>query len=263
MLDESLRRLQMSYVDILYIHDVSSRDDVLDEEYLAGLKAAKESGKARHIGLSTHKNEPEVVLAAAEGGVMDVVLTSLNFKQEHQVELRKAIREAAESGVGIIAMKTMAGGFFDRAKSRPVNCRAALKWVLQNPHVTTTIPGIKTFDQLADNVSVNEDPTLTDQERSDLTIGAGEPGLYCSGCGDCVGSCRNSLPIPDLMRAYMYTYGYGDPGLGKEVIDGLALRPSPCGDCAICSSACVKGFAIRERITDVMRLREVPQEFLA
>jgi predicted aldo/keto reductase-like oxidoreductase len=236
---------------------------VLSEEYLAGLKAAKESGKAKHIGFSTHMNEPEAIRAAAESGVHEVVLTAYNFKQEHASELKKAIAEAAAAGIGIVAMKTMAGGFFDRDKTKPVNCRAALKWVLQNPNVTTAIPGIKTFDQLADNARVNEDVTLTDEERSSLMIGALEPGLYCDGCSECAGSCRLSLPIPEMMRAYMYTYGYGDSALAKAVVDDLCLPASPCANCETCSSMCVKGFDLRGRIEDVIRLQNVPQEFLA
>ena len=100
----------MKYVDILYVHGPSSAAEVLSPATLDALTSAKESGKARHVGVSTHKNEPEVIRAAAGSGVYDVVLTSINFKQDHFSELSKAIGEAAAAGVGIIAMKTMAGG---------------------------------------------------------------------------------------------------------------------------------------------------------
>ncbi len=50
-------------------------------------------------------------------------------------------------------MKTMAGGgFLDKEKTKPINSTAALKWVLSNPDVTTTIPGMTDFDQLDLNV---------------------------------------------------------------------------------------------------------------
>ena len=38
-------------------------------------------------------------------------------------------------------MKTMAGGFFDRDRTKPINCKAALKFVLQDENITTAIPG--------------------------------------------------------------------------------------------------------------------------
>lgn len=260
--DLSLRRLQMEHVDILYLHGMSSREGVLAPELLETLKTVKAGGKARYVGLSTHKNEPEVIRAAIESGVHDVVLTSINFKQDHYSEVKKAIAEATAAGIGIIGMKTMAGGFHDKEKTKPVNCKSALKWVLQDPNVTTTIPGITTFDMLAENCSVNEDLTLTEQEKSDLVLGKSESGLYCQGCGECMHRCKKGLPIPDIMRAYMYAYGYGDKAIAHELLTSHSLHGNPCGECEACPVKCAKGFRIKERIADISRLTRVPTDFL-
>lgn len=52
-IDESLRRLQTDYVDILQVHDIEfgDREQVLNEAIPAALKA-KEQGKARYVGFS-------------------------------------------------------------------------------------------------------------------------------------------------------------------------------------------------------------------
>ncbi len=63
-----MRRLDTDYVDILYLHNVSSRAGVLDEAMLEVANQIKESGKARFIGVSTHSNEPEVLRAAKDSG---------------------------------------------------------------------------------------------------------------------------------------------------------------------------------------------------
>jgi predicted aldo/keto reductase-like oxidoreductase len=262
-LDISLQRLCMKYVDILYLHGASSRDDVLSPEMLDTMITAKKTGKVKHLGVSTHRNEPEVIQAAAESGVHEVVLSAINFKQDHYQEVKKAIANAAAAGVGIVGMKTMAGAFHDREKTQPINCKAALKWVLQDENVTTTIPGITSFDQLAENASVNEDLTLTEQEKADLAIGQSKGGLYCQGCERCVSQCRRSLPIPDLMRAYMYSYGYGEPAMGHELLTGLRVRENPCIGCDSCPVNCAKGFAVAEKIRDITRLNTVPAEFLS
>ena len=262
-LDTSLERLKMKYVDILYLHGLSSKDDVLSADQLEALKAAKKSGKARFVGVSTHKNEPEVILAAIESGVYNVVLTSVNFKQDHYSEVKKAIAKAAEAGIGIVAMKTMAGGFFDKEKTKPVNCKAALKWVLQDENVTTAIPGITTFDMLAENAGVNQDLTMTDKEKGDLALGTSESGLYCQGCQRCVPGCSKRLPIPDIMRSYMYAYGYGNASMAQTLLAELKLPSGVCSDCTECSVRCVKGFNVPEKITDITRLTTVPGEFLS
>jgi len=260
-LDLSLRRLRLEYVDILYLHGVTSRETVLSAELIDTLKEAKASGKVHFVGLSTHKNEPDVIQAAADGGFYDVVLTAFNFRQDHQDDVRKAIANAYKAGMGIVAMKTMAGAFFDKDRKEPINCRAALKWVLQDEHVTTSIPGITSFDHLTENLSVASDITLTDQEKGDLRLGQMQGGLYCNGCSRCVGTCKRSLPIPEMMRAYMYAYGYGSAQMAKDLLtrEGTDL----CAGCSTCTASCAKGFAIRERMNDIARLRSLPEEFLS
>jgi len=261
--DLSLKRLKLHEVDILYVHSTASRDDVLSPAILEAVQTAKKSGKAKHIGVSTHKNEPDVIQAVIDSGVYEVVLTSINFKQAHYPELKKAIAAAAKAGVGIIAMKTMAGGFHDKARTQPVNCKAALKFVLQDENITTSIPGITNFDQLAMNISVNRDRALTKEEEADLTVDKSQGGLYCQGCEQCVPNCPKGLPIPDIMRAYMYAYGYRDSRQAKEVLTSLNLPAKPCADCAVCSVTCARNFSVAERIGDVARLIDVPDEFLA
>jgi predicted aldo/keto reductase-like oxidoreductase len=262
-LDLSLQRLKMAFVDILYLHGVSERETVLSAELMEIAKGLKAAGKVRHLGVSTHKNEPEVIQAAVDSGFYEVVLTSVNFRQDHYTEVRSAIARAAKAGVGIVAMKTMAGGFFDKDRKEPINCKAALKWVLQDENVSTSIPGITSYDMLAENATVNTDLTITDGEKAELRLAQLQGGLYCNACEECVATCSRSLPIPELMRAYMYTYGYGNASMGKELVTNLAVGAEPCSDCGSCTVRCTKEFLVRERISDVARLQAVPDEFLS
>jgi predicted aldo/keto reductase-like oxidoreductase len=262
-LDISLQRLKMDYVDILYVHGLSSRDAVLYPEMLEAVTTAKKLGKAKHVGVSTHKNEPEVIQAVMDSGVYEVVLTSINFKQDHYAVLKEAIAKAAKAGIGIVAMKTMAGGFHDKDRKQPINCKAALKFVLQDEHVTTAIPGNTNFDHLAMNASINRDLMMTAQEEADLLIGKSQGSLYCQGCEHCVPNCPKGLPIPEIMRAYMYTYGYRDSRQAQDLLMSLNIPNNPCAGCAQCSATCPKNISISERITDVMRLTSVPEEFIS
>jgi predicted aldo/keto reductase-like oxidoreductase len=198
-----------------------------------------------------------------DSGVYDVVLTAINYKQKYYTDLKCAIEAAAKAGIGIIAMKTMAGAFHDKERKQPINCKAALKFVLQNEHITTSIPGITNFDQLAENASVNRDLKMTPQEEADLTIEKSQGGLYCQGCEHCLPNCPKGLPIPDIMRAYMYTYGYHDSRQAYTLLTSLNLPENPCADCSRCSVVCTSNFAVSERIADVMRLARVPEELLS
>lgn len=260
--EDSLKRLQMSYVDILYLHAASDRAYLLDPRYLEALKRAKESGKAKFIGCSTHTNMPEVLNAAADSKFYDVVLTSYNFRLKDDPELQKALQRANDAGLGIIGMKGMAGGFLDKEKKKPVNCKAALKWVVSNPLIHTCIPGITNFEMLKENWQVAQNYQLEDQERGDLQLAMNDPGLYCHGCLTCSGQCPKNLPIPDLMRSYMYNYGYSFPAKAQTTVAKLNLPVNPCDSCEGCSVACPNGFDVRERITDIARIKMVPSNFL-
>jgi predicted aldo/keto reductase-like oxidoreductase len=262
-LDISLKRLKMEYVDILYVHGLSSRDAVLHPAMLEAVTMAKKLGKAKHVGVSTHKSEPEVIQAVIESGVYEVVLTSVNFKQDHYGVLKEAIAKAAKAGIGIVAMKTMAGGFHDKERKQPINCTAALKFVLQDENITTAIPGNTNFDQLTVNASINRDLRMTAQEEADLLVGKSQGSLYCQGCEHCVPNCPKGLPIPEIMRAYMYTYGYRDSRQAQDLLMSLNIPNNPCAGCAHCSAVCAKNFAVSERVTDVMRLTTVPEEFIS
>ena len=68
-------------------------------------------------------------------------------------------------------MKTLAGGFWDgRARQQPIPAKPALKWALNNPGITTSIPGMTTLDQLEMNLQVVKDITLTDEDKKELKL---------------------------------------------------------------------------------------------
>ena len=65
------------------------------------------------------------------------------------------------------------------------------------------------------------------------------------------------------MRSYMYAHAYKNRAAAQELVLELGLpKGSPCEDCDSCSVRCAKGFDVRERISNVVRLRDVPKEFL-
>jgi predicted aldo/keto reductase-like oxidoreductase len=263
-LDTSLKRLQLDYVDILYLHAVNTRETVLTERLLDTLATAKKQGKIRFIGTSFHENFTELIQAAIDSKVYDVILTVYNIQMMGWPEMDEALSRAADAGLGIIAMKTQAGGYWDKEKQHPINMKAALKWSLQNENICTAIPGMTTFDQLMTDISVMEDLSLTPEEKEDLGKGQelGFSGMFCPQCGKCIPKCRKGLDIPTLMRSYMYAYGHRNMALASETIKPLNIERTPCIDCRDCPVSCTMGFDIRNRISDIARLKDVPEDFI-
>jgi predicted aldo/keto reductase-like oxidoreductase len=258
----SLNRLQLKYVDILYLHGVSNRNLAFAPQILEAFSELKKLGKIRYAGMSTHRNEPDVIQAAIDSDFYNVVLTSINFKHGMADLIKEKAALAANKGIGMVAMKTMAGGFMDKERQHPINCSAALKWVLQDTNFHTSIPGIVSYDQLMQNFSVMENLVFTEEEKANLEEAKLVAGLYCDGCNECLAQCKKHLPVNEFMRAYMYTYGYRHYENAYSVLEAIGSSANPCKDCTDCRVNCPKGFQISERIADVSRLSDIPKELL-
>jgi predicted aldo/keto reductase-like oxidoreductase len=161
-------------------------------------------------------------------------------------------------------MKTQAGVYWDKLRSQPINMKAALKWALQNQNIHTSIPGFTTFDQMEMDLSVMEDLKLTPEEKKDLKIDqtAIISGLYCQQCDECLSQCQKNLPIPTLMRIYMYVYGYKNLSLAHETLSTIDLKHIPCTSCNSCLVKCKNNFDVKNKILDISRIKNIPPDFL-
>ncbi len=266
-IDGSLERLGVDFIDIYYLGGVQHKEIALHEPYLEVLKEYKSQGKLKYLGITTHSNQEEMIRTATDSGVYDVVLTGYNFRSNNREGIKSAIDYAAEKGIGIVAMKTQAGVYWDRkAKERKmINMKAALKWVLQDENIHSAIPSFKNTDQLYEALSVMEDLKMTPREIADLKLDKEESptsGMYCSQCQDCLPQCPAGLDIPTVMRSYMYAFGYDQPAKARATLDNVDMNNYKCDNCTTCSVKCTSGFDVKSKVTDIARITEVPTEFL-
>ncbi len=234
---------------------------------MKAMEKIKKAGKARFLGVASHSFVPEAVRAAADSDFYDVIMLAYNFQIKDIEERKAAVDYAAGKGMGIVAMKTIVGeSWIKTMKPLPVsNPKAALKWVLQNPNIHTAVPGISNFDQLETDLSVMADLTLTEEEKKYLEIARlnFKESLFCQGCGDCLKQCKSAPDIPTLMRGFMYAYGYRNLAAAVRNLESIKDKAIACVDCSSCKVKCTSGFNIKERVMDIIRLRDFPPEFLA
>ena len=259
-----LERLQVDYVDILNAPFAGSREAVFFEPLLKAMESIKKQGKARFIGIASHNIEHEALISAADTGIYDMVTIAYNFRKTNLKEMDEALQYAADKGLGIIGMKTMAGVYWDKEKKQPINTRAALKWALRSENIHTAIPDCSSFDELHQDLDIMADMGLTDEELKDLNPPAGDTasGLYCQQCNKCVTQCLENLDIPTMMRSYMYAYGYRNLGLARHTMDRVDQHGLSCKDCWECKVNCTMGFDVREKILDIARIREIPEDMI-
>jgi len=260
----SLERMKVDYVDIFLLPFAARRESVFYEPFLKAMEKFKKDGNAKFIGIATHSYQHEAIRAAVDVGIYDVVITAYNFRIQKKEEIEEAIQYAVDAGLGIIAMKTMAGTYWDKERTKPINSKAALKWILQNENIHTTVPGFTTYEQLNQNLSIMDDLKLTNEEKMDLEPPSEElsSGLYCQQCNGCIEQCFQGIDIPTVMRSYMYAYGYDDLKLAQKTLRSSGLTKAPCINCTECNVTCRMDFDVKGKILDIERLYKVPEEFI-
>lgn len=255
-LDTSLKELNTDHLDVWLLHGKSNARDITDE-LLDALHTARQQGKVRFIGVSTH-NLPAITDRVIETK-LEVVQAQYNFASD--ASYGPAIEKLAQAGVGLVAMKVMARARRGRGGApqpqRPANFpEAALKWALKNPAIATTVPSMTDMDQLEQNSRMMTE-AFTDADAKILSARLEEIRPYfCRMCGRCEGQCPKGLPVSDVVRFVMYADGYGQFALGREHFQRMPaeLQQVRCSDCATCAVQCPNGVRVAERLIRAQEL---------
>ena len=261
-LETSLREIGTDHVDIWYLHGKSRASD-LSDELMEAQRTAKQQGKIRFAGVSTHGGHAEVVQAMVEKkDHFDVWLVSYNFSMDPATA--GLVEKAAQAGLGVVAMKVMAGGFrrlkpgdklYDKFK-QPGAMLAALKWVIKDKNVHTTIPSITDMEQLDEDMRAMTTPfAKSDEDVLAAQLEHIRP-LYCRMCGQCDAVCPKGLPVSDVLRYLSYAEGYGQYQLGRESFLAMPreARDVRCNSCSSCSVECPNGVRVAERLARAQEL---------
>ena len=268
-LDTSLRELQTDYLDIWQLHGKVRPEDVTSE-LLDVLQAAKKSGKVRFVGITTHLNVPAMLTHMLKVGGTDVMLAGFNFTLKPEVA--QAIRAARQAGMGIVAMKVLAGGFariqntaprFEGSSDALVKTlrqdgamTAAIRWVLSHEFVDTSAVAMSDFEQVEENVkAVAQAYSPSDEKLLNAKMAFLGP-IYCRMCGACGGVCDKGVPVPDMLRFLTYAEGYRDYPLARNSYLELPekARQIRCADCQACSVHCPNGVEVRARLIRAQEL---------
>lgn len=258
--ESSLKRFGLDHVDIMLLPYAGKKETVLHEGVLKTFSQVKKQGKTKFVGIISHTDTVEALEAAISSGLYDVAMISYNFTTPDIESLKVVMSKAVKAGMGIIAMKTMAGG----GRQSNFNSDAALKWALQNKDVSTIVSGMTSLEELRNNMAMLENLELTSREKADLDLASlpSTEGLYCSQCKQCIPQCPEKLDIPTIMRSYMYAYGYRNTEHAWHTLADAGISQSPCTNCKSCTVQCTSGFDVRKKVTDIVQLKRVPVEFL-
>lgn len=205
-LDQSLKRLNLDYVDIFY-HHIADPDTPIEETALA-LDSLAKQGKALYIGISNYnrKQTSEILKIFRELKTPFIVNQPSYSMLNRWIEDNALDKLAEEEGFGLAVFSPLYQGLLtDRylngipsdsrigkgstwikkelteemlAKLNKLNefaqkrgqklSQMALTWVLSNNAVTTVLIGASKPEQIAENVEAANAPLFTDDEKAEV-----------------------------------------------------------------------------------------------
>jgi len=254
--------MQTDYLDFCLVHAIgemnkdleAEKKRLLDEEMLEAATALKKAGKIRFLGTSSHgpNNMEELLMTAVQSGHFDMIQPSFNFMKFPK--LPEVIKEAHKRGIGVIAMKTLAG-----AKEMKIEgtenefSHAAFKWVLKHPEVSGLIVTMKTVADLELYLKASGQG-FTSADRRTLERYARLYGSeYCrTGCGQCQESCAAGVEIASIMRYRMYFWDYGMEKRAMESYAILQNKADACSSCSepACVASCPHGLPVKDMLCE-------------
>jgi predicted aldo/keto reductase-like oxidoreductase len=192
-IEEARRELDRDVLDAFLLHEVRHGSDLSDRRgAFEALCAAKSKGLVKAIGVSTH--HVDVAESVAKIPEADLLFALINHRglgvrkgagSGTKEEMAAAVKNAAEAGLGVFAMKALGGGNLAR------DYTIALDYVSALPGIVSVVLGIGRRDEV-DRMVEYAEGTIDRAYRPDLCekkihIDRGD----CEGCGVCIERCPN------------------------------------------------------------------------
>ena len=258
MLDESLKRLRTDYIDFYLMHSLSWDAWVKMKSFGVEnfIDKAKQSGKIRRIGFSTHASPEDLQKIIDDYPNWEFVQMQLNYADwEMSPGIRENYEIAKKAGVPIIIMEPVRGGGLADPQAPAVKkigemlpagvtpASVALRWAAEREAAFVVLSGMSTVAQVEQNLKTFSPLTpLTDVERKaiDETIKLmkGFPTVPCTACGYCLDGCPKEIPIDDLFDGFNSYLYYKNTRHFTMFFPREGHRPADCIECGACASIC-------------------------
>ncbi|SEW56246.1 aldo/keto reductase [Chitinophaga arvensicola] len=180
--EASLQRLQTDYIDLYQLHG-GTLDDPMDET-IAAFEMLQQQGKIRHYGISSIR--PNVIREYVQRSHIVSVMMQYSLLDRRPEET--ALPLLQQNNIGVLARGSVAKGLLVNKPATPylnysaeevsaaaaairelssperAAAQTALKFVLQQPAISSAIVGIRTSDQLEDALRTAKAPALLPAE---------------------------------------------------------------------------------------------------
>lgn len=268
LVDESLQRLGIDYIDCLAIHGVNTPEHLQQVDgMLPELTKVLADGRVHHIGVSTH-GPLDVVLAAISLPIISFI--NLHYYYFHQRNaLAIELAHQRDLGIFIISPADKGGQLYTPPGRLQQLCQPfdplllTYRWLLSDPRITTLSigPAIPTeLDQPLQVADATNPLTAMEyasleqlQQQATKVLGTEQ----CQQCYECL-PCPEAINIPEVLRLRNLAIAYDMDSFGKYRY-GMFERAghwfpgrkgNRCTDCGDCLPRCPEKLEIPKLLRD-------------
>jgi predicted aldo/keto reductase-like oxidoreductase len=270
-IQESLRRLQVEFIDCLAIHGLNTPQHLewvlAPDGCMAAVREAIATGTIRHVGFSTHA-PLDIILQAIDTGFFEFVnLHYTLFFQRNEPAIARAHQH--DMGVFIISPADKGGLLYTPPDPLKDLCAPYSplamnhRFLLSDRRITTLSVGPAIPEELDTPLELaNRTEPLTDDERRVLdrleqhqsTVLGGD---RCRQCYECL-PCPEAINIPEVLRLRNLAIAYDMTAFGEyryRMFEHAGhwfpgRKGSRCTECGDCLPRCPEKLSIPELLQD-------------
>jgi len=185
--DESLKRLQTSYIDLYQLHGGTIDDPI--EETIDAFEQLVKQGKIRYYGISSIR--PNVIRYWTEHSNMVSVMMQYSLLDRRPEE--ECLRLLGKKNIGVLVRGSVAQGLLVDKPPRPylnyseqevskaaeviqlnskngrTNAQTAIQFALRNPQISSAVVGMRTMEQLDEAVHTFSVARLSELQIASLS----------------------------------------------------------------------------------------------
>jgi predicted aldo/keto reductase-like oxidoreductase len=258
-IEESMRRLRVDVLDFYQVWNINSREHydeaVAKGGLVDGIVRARDEGLVRHIGFTAHDSVENLLTYIQEADWCEILLVTYNLLS---LQYAPVLQAAHARGIGTVTMNPIGGGRL--AEQSPVLMALAnevgavsvadmaMRYVLSNPTIDTTINGLSKLEDLDDSLaSVERGPFSRDQiTRIDDGIARirGQASSFCTDCKYCL-PCPAGIDIPAVMSCIQDERYWGWKERARARYGQIkGKKAEACVQCGRCEKLCTQHLPI-------------------